>query len=434
MVQSPAHTTTSTTPPGRGHRPAGRVAGIGPTIFATVTAEAVRTGAANLGQGFPDDDGPAEMLRIAADAILGGDNQYGPGPGVAQLREAVARDRRNRWGQQVTADDVLVTVGATEAIAASVLGLVDEGQSVVTLEPTYDAYTAAVGLAGATVRPVRLRLSTTGTTGTGSSGVRRWSLDREAFAAAVAGPGTAAVLLNTPHNPTGTVLGRGDLEFIADCVRGTDIVVISDEVYERLAFDGEHIPFATLDGMADRTVTISSAAKSFNVTGWKTGWAIAVPELLGPVTAAKQFLTYVGVTPLQPAVAWALDNADAWSRDWARTLRSRRGRLTTALRDAGMEVLGSDGTYYVITDISPLGLTGADGNPMSAEEFCRRLPAAVGVAGIPVSAFVNDRAAADPSDPVHTLVRWTFCKNDETLDLAAVRLRSGVKVHLAGGE
>lgn len=415
-------------------RPAHRVAGIGPTIFATVTAEAVRTDAANLGQGFPDEDGPAEMLRIAADQITGGNNQYGPGPGVAELREAVAADRRTRWGQQVTADNVLVTVGATEAIAASVLGLVDAGRQVATLEPTYDAYTAAVGLAEATVRPVRLQLAPD------ADGVRRWSLDRDAFAAAVAEPATAAVLLNTPHNPTGTVLSRGDLEFIAGCVRDVcasgerDLVVISDEVYERLVFDGEHVPFATLDGMADRTVTISSAAKSFNVTGWKTGWAIAVPELLAPVTAAKQFLSYVGVTPLQPAVAWALDNADDWSDAWRETLRGRRDMLASALASTGLEVLGTDGTYYVITDIAPLGLTGADGAPMSGEEFCRRLPAAVGVAAIPVTAFVTADAAADADDPVHTLVRWTFCKNDATLERAVQRLHAGVKDRLTGGE
>lgn len=411
------------------HHPAHRVAGIGPTIFATVTAEAVRTQAANLGQGFPDDDGPAEMLRIAADQITGGNNQYGPGPGEPALREAVARDRRDRWGQQVTADNVLITVGATEAIAASVLGLVDEGRQVVTLEPTYDAYTACIGLAGASVRPVRLQL------GPDSTGVRRWSLDREAFATSVAEDATAAVLLNTPHNPTGTVLSRADLEFIADCVRGTGTVVISDEVYERLVFSGsggEHVPFATLPGMADQTVTISSASKNFNVTGWKTGWAIAAPDLLGPVTAAKQFLTYVGVTPLQPAVAWALDNADDWSDTWRETLRQRKHTLVGALEDAGMEVLGSDGTYYVITDIAPLGLTGVDGQPLSGEEFCRRLPGAVGVAGIPVTAFVTADAAADPTDPVHTLVRWTFCKNDTTLATAAGRLKDGVRERLSG--
>lgn len=420
------------------HQPAARVAGTGPTIFATVTAEAVRTRAANLGQGFPDEDGPSEMLRIAAEQITGGNNQYGPGPGLPVLREAVARDRRERFGQQATADDVLITVGATEAIAASVLGLVDPGDQVVVLEPTYDAYTAAVRLAGATVRPVRLLLGYDAHDGENrhggenGSGARRWSLDRNAFAAAVADESTTAVLLNTPHNPTGTVLSRADLEFIASCVRGTDIIVISDEVYERLVFTGVHIPLATLPGMAERTVTISSAAKSFNVTGWKTGWTIAPAELLGPVTAAKQFLSYVGVTPLQPAVAWALDNAGSWSDSWTTTLRKRRELLVTTLQDAGLEVLDSDGTYFLTTDIAPLGLTGSTGQPMSGEEFCRRLPSTVGVAGIPVTAFVTPEAATDPEDPVHTLVRWTFCKDDATLALAVERLAAGFGA-LTGG-
>lgn len=384
--------------------PAARVAGVGPTVFATITAEAVRTGAANLGQGFPDEDGPAEMLRRAAAEITGGNNQYGPGRGLPELRRAVADDRTRRLGHDVDPDDVLVTVGATEGIAAAVLGLVDRGREVVVLEPTYDAYTAAVELAEAVTRPVPLRIEN-----------GRWTLDRDAFAAALA-DSPAAVILNSPHNPTGTVLDRGDLEFIADCVRdaadrGADTVVLSDEVYERLAFDRPHTAFATLPGMAECTVTLSSAAKSFNVTGWKTGWAIAPPALLDAVTAAKQFLSYVGVTPLQPAVAWALDNADDWSADWNRTLRRRRDVLTRVLQDAGMDVLPSDGTYFLISDIAPLGL-GID-----AEDFCRRLPAAVGVAAIPVSAFVED-----PST-VRTLVRWTFCKSDETLELAARRLR-----------
>ena len=416
-------------------RPATRVAGIGPTIFATITAEAVRTGAANLGQGFPDEDGPAEMLERAAAEITGGNNQYGPGPGLPVLRQAVAADRARRLNHHVTADEVIVTVGATEGIAASILGLVDPGREVVVLEPTYDAYTAAINLAGATARPVRLLLEPD------AEGVRRWLLDRESFAAAVQ-DSPAAVLLNTPHNPTGTVLGREDLEFIADCVRGTEVVVITDEVYERLAFDRPHIPFATLDGMAAQTVTLSSAAKSFNVTGWKTGWAVGPSHLLGPVTAAKQFLSYVGVTPLQPAVAWALEHADDWSREWTDTLAGRRDVLTKALQDAGMEVLGSDGTYFLITDIAPLGLTGSDSaagadgageQPMTGAEFCRRLPAVAGVAAIPVSAFVTPDAAADPNDPTQTLVRWTFCKNDSTLKTAIQRLQGDLRAAFHGG-
>ncbi|WP_420098476.1 aminotransferase class I/II-fold pyridoxal phosphate-dependent enzyme [Corynebacterium sp.] len=391
--------------------PAARVAGVGPTVFATITAEAVRTGAANLGQGFPDEDGPAEMLRLAAAEITGGNNQYGPGRGLPSLRRAVADDRARRLGHHVAPDDVLVTVGATEGIAAAVLGLVDRGREVVVLEPTYDAYSAAIRLAEAVARPVRLLLDDD-----------RWHLDRARFAAAVA-DGPAAVILNSPHNPTGTVLGRDDLEFIADTVRGTGVVVISDEVYERLAFDRPHIAFATLPGMADRTVTLSSAAKSFNVTGWKTGWAIAPPPLLDAVTAAKQFLSYVGVTPLQPAVAWALGHADDWSERWGRLLRDRRDRLAAVLRATGQDVLHSDGTYFLVSDIAPLGLG------ISAEEFCRGLPEAVGVAAIPVSSFV-----ADVDEQVRTLVRWTFCKADETLDQAEERLRTAdwTRLHKAG--
>lgn len=384
--------------------PARRVAGVGPTIFATVTAEAVRTGAANLGQGFPDEDGPAEMLEHAAAEITGGNNQYGPGRGLPELRRAVAQDRGRRLGHHVDQDDVLITVGATEAIAASVLGLVERGSTVIVLEPTYDAYSAAIDLAEAVARPVRLQLTD------GADGARRWHLDRAGFAAAVA-DGASALILNSPHNPTGTVLSRSDLEFIADTVRDTDMLVISDEVYERLAFDRPHTAFATLPGMAPRTVTVSSAAKSFNVTGWKTGWAIAPPDLLDAVTAAKQFLSYVGVTPLQPAVAWALDNAGDWSREWEDTLRARRDRLADVLRSTGQDVLDSNGTYFLISDIAPLGLG------LSAEEFCRALPAAVGVAAIPVSTFVEQS-----DEQVATLVRWTFCKSDATLDTAASRL------------
>ncbi|WP_291480539.1 aminotransferase class I/II-fold pyridoxal phosphate-dependent enzyme [Corynebacterium sp.] len=392
-------------------RPASRVAGVGPTVFATITAEAVRTGAANLGQGFPDEDGPAEMLRRAAAEITGGNNQYGPGRGMPELRRAVAEDRRRRLGHQVDPEDVLVTVGATEGIAAAVLGLVDRGREVVVLEPTYDAYSAAIDLAEAVARPVRLLLDG-----------GRWHLDRDRFAAAVA-DGPAAVILNSPHNPTGTVLGRDDLEFIADTLHGTGVVVISDEVYERLAFDRPHTAVATLPGMASRTVTLSSAAKSFNVTGWKTGWAIAPPALLDAVTAAKQFLSYVGVTPLQPAVAWALDNADDWSAGWSRTLRARRDRLADVLRATGQDVLHSDGTYFLVSDIAPMGLG------LDAADFCRALPAAVGVAAIPVSSFV----AGDDAQ-TSTLVRWTFCKDDTTLALAEERLRSAdwTRLHKTG--
>lgn len=427
-----SHLDDSTSPDQLPGSPAARVAGVGPTIFATITAEAVRTGAANLGQGFPDEDGPTEMLKRAAAEITQGNNQYGPGRGLPELRQAVADDRARRLDHHFSAEDVLITVGATEGIAASVLGLVDRGREVVVLEPTYDAYSAAIDLAEARPRPVRLWLDRDTEGPDGTLDGARWRLDREAFATAIQ-DGPAAVLLNSPHNPTGTVLSRDDLEFIAACVLGTDVVVISDEVYERLAFDTPHTAIATLEGMADRTVTLSSAAKSFNVTGWKTGWAIGPAHLLDAVTAAKQFLSYVGVTPLQPAVAWALGHSDSWSEQWSATLQRRRDQLVEVLHGTGQDVLRSDGTYFLISDIAPLGLTSQDGTPMSGAEFCSRLPDAVGVAAIPVSAFVTDQAATDPDDPVHTLVRWTFCKNDSTLDTATQRLKGDLRAAFDGG-
>ncbi|MBC2681183.1 aminotransferase class I/II-fold pyridoxal phosphate-dependent enzyme [Corynebacterium anserum] len=389
--------------------PARRVAGTDETIFSTITALSVQHDAANLGQGFPDEDGPEEMLRLAAEHITGSptvvpNNQYAPGRGQMDLRKAIAADRASRYNQHIDPDsEILVTVGATEALAASVLGLVERGSEVVTLEPTYDAYPAIVKLAEAQLRPVRLlRNEELG-----------WALDRAAFAEAVTND-TSAIILNSPHNPTGIVLGRDDLEFIASVVRGSRAIVITDEVYERLIFNGEHIPFGTLDGMAERTVTISSAAKTFNVTGWKTGWVCAQPDLLHPIIAAKQFLSYVGATPFQSPVAWALTNADDWSHSWRATLAQRKKDLSTALEELGFRVIPSQGTYFLITDIAPLN-TGE-----SADEFCMRLPETVGVSAIPVTAFVTS-----PHSPeVRTLVRWAFCKNPETMARAIERLRS----------
>lgn len=402
-------------------RPAHRVAGTGETIFATVTALSVQFDAANLGQGFPDEDGPAEMLAKAAEQITGGDgvpanNQYAPGRGQLDLREAIAEDRAQRYGQKFDpATEILVTVGATEALAASVLGLVERGSEVVTLEPTYDAYPAITDLAEATLKPVRLRRDKE----------QGWTLDREAFREAVT-PATSAIILNSPHNPTGAVLGRADMEFIAEVVAESDAIVITDEVYERLVFDGKHLPFGTLSGMRERTVTISSAAKTFNVTGWKTGWVCAPAHLLTPIIAAKQFLSYVGATPFQTPVAWALGHCDDWSEQWRETLAQRKEMLSSALTDLGFDVLPAQGTYFLITDIAPLVQadratdTGSAALGENASEFCQRLPETVGVSAIPVTAFV-----IDPDDPeISTLVRWTFCKEPATLQRAVERLRA----------
>lgn len=386
--------------------PTRRVANTKETIFATITGLAAQHNAANLGQGFPDEDGPEQMLRIAAENITGSattapNNQYAPGRGVPELREAVARDRARRYGQHFDPQtEVLITVGATEGLAAAVLGVVERGRGVVVLDPAFDAYPAIAELAEAKLTRVSLRREGKG-----------WALDRERFREAVT-ENTAAILLNSPHNPTGVVLGREDLEFIADTVRGTDTLVITDEVYERLVFDGEHVPFGCLDGMRERTVTISSASKNFNVTGWKTGWVCAPEPLLRPILAAKQFLTFTGATPLQPAVAWALYNADEWSARWRETLAARRDKLSRALTEVGFDVLDSAGTYFLVTDVASV----APGK--NADEFCMELPRTAGVAAIPMTAFVGD-----PEDPaMATLVRWTFCKNDATLQQAIDRL------------
>ncbi|WP_184665600.1 pyridoxal phosphate-dependent aminotransferase [Saccharothrix violaceirubra] len=370
------------------------------TIFAEMTALATRHGAVNLGQGFPDTDGPVSMLDAAKTAIDSGVNQYPPGPGVPELRQAIA-EHRSRYGTEYDPDtEVLVTVGATEAIAASLLGLVEPGDEVVLIEPYYDSYAASVALAGATRRTVGLVEDASG----------RLGLDVAALTAAI-GPRTRALLVNTPHNPTGTVFTRSELDAIARLAVEHDLVVITDEVYEHLVFDdASHVPLAALPGMRERTVTISSAGKTFNVTGWKIGWACAPAELLGAVRAAKQFLTFVGGAPFQPAVAHALRTELEWVEKLRISLQDKRSRLADGLRAAGFEVRSSEGTYFITADVRPLGFTdGAD--------FCRALPERAGVAAVPVQVFTDH-----PEQWKH-LVRFAFCKRDEVLDEAIRRLR-----------
>ncbi|MGW4477161.1 pyridoxal phosphate-dependent aminotransferase [Rhodococcus triatomae] len=370
------------------------------TIFAEMTALAVRTGAINLGQGFPDTDGPAAMLERARDAIAGGLNQYPPGPGMPELRAAIAADREARYGQKFDPDrEVLVTVGATEAISATLLGLVEPGQEVVLVEPYYDSYAAAVALAGGVRRTVPLVADGAG-----------FALDLDALRAAVS-PRTRMLVVNTPHNPTGTVLSDAELAAIADIAVRNDVLVLSDEVYEHLLFDGRtHTPIATLPGMAERTVTISSAAKTFAVTGWKTGWACGPAELIDGVRAAKQFMSFVAGGPFQPAVAYALTNEIPWVTAQREALQRKRDVLGGALSEAGFDVRDSAGTYFVCADISPLTTS------TNALEFCRALPERVGVAAVPVSVF------ADHKEPWNQLVRFAFCKRDEVLAEAAERL------------
>jgi len=368
------------------------------TIFAEMTALAQRTGAVNLGQGFPDTDGPPGMLATARKAIAEGVNQYPPGPGQPELRAAVAEHRR-RYGMEYDPDrEVLITVGATEAIAATLLALVGPGDEVIVIEPYYDSYAAAVALAGASRRVVGLRESPDG----------RFALDIPALRAAVT-PTTRAILINSPHNPTGTVFDRAELTAIADLCVAHDLIAITDEVYEHLVYDGEHIPLATLPGMAERTVTISSAGKTFNCTGWKIGWACGPAELIAAVRATKQFITFVGGAPFQPAVAYALRSEMAWVDELRDSLRAKRDRLSAGLAAAGFAVRPAAGTYFVCADVRPLGFS--DGS-----ELCFALPERIGVAAVPVQVFT------DHPDEWRHVVRFAFCKKDPVLDEAIHRL------------
>jgi N-succinyldiaminopimelate aminotransferase len=369
------------------------------TIFAEMTALAVQHDAVNLGQGFPDTDGPSSMLAAAQSAIASGVNQYPPGPGMPVLRRAVAA-HRSRYGLSYDPDtEVLVTVGATEAIAASLLALVEAGDEVILIEPYYDSYAASVAMAGATRVTVGLREDESG----------RLALDVDALRAAVT-PRTRAILVNSPHNPTGTVFRLEELQAIASLCVEHDLLAITDEVYEHLVFDGlVHIPLASLPGMAPRTLSISGAGKTFNCTGWKIGWVCGPAELVSAVRAAKQFMTFVGGAPFQPAVAHALTAELDWVTSLRDSLASKRARLAEGLRAAGFEVRSSEGTYFICADVRPLGHT--DGLAL-----CRELPARIGVAAVPVQVF-TDR----PADWQH-LIRFAFCKQDAVIDEAVERL------------
>jgi N-succinyldiaminopimelate aminotransferase len=373
------------------------------TVFAEMSALAARVGAVNLGQGFPDEDGPPALLRAAQDAIAAGTNQYPPGIGIAPLRQAVAAQRLRHFGIEYDPDtEVLVTVGATEAIAGAVLGLVEPGSEVLLIEPFYDSYSPVVAMAGA--RRVTVPMVPDG---------RGFAWDGDALRRAVT-PRTRALIVNSPHNPTGAVLSESELAAIAEVAVEADLLVITDEVYEHLVFDGRrHLPLAGFDGMAERTVTISSAAKMFNCTGWKIGWACGPAELIAGLRAAKQYLSYVGGAPFQPAVALALDTEDAWVAGLRATLQARRDRLASGLKQIGFAVHDSFGTYFLCADPRPLGYE-------DSTQFCAALPEEVGVAAIPMSAFCDPAAAR--ADVWNHLVRFTFCKRDDTLDEAIRRL------------
>jgi N-succinyldiaminopimelate aminotransferase len=380
------------------HPLATRLQGLGTTIFAEMSALALRTGSINLGQGFPDVDGPESVLEAAVQALRGGRNQYAPGIGVPELRTAIAEHQQRFYGLAVDPDtEVVVTTGATEAIAAALLGLVDPGDEVIALEPYYDSYAACIAMAGGVRVPVTLR----------PPGFR---LDTDALRAAVTAR-TKVILVNSPHNPTGMVLRDDELRCIADVACEHDLVVITDEVYEHLTYDDvRHVPLASLDGMRERTLTISSGGKTFSFTGWKVGWASGPADLVRATLTAKQFLTFTSAAPLQPAIAAALALGDDYYDDFRLTLQGKRDRLSDGLRALGFDVFVPAGTYFVTTDIRPLGFD--DG-----VDFCLRLPERCGVVAIPHEVFYDDKQAGKP------LVRWAFCKQDGVLDAALDRLQ-----------
>jgi N-succinyldiaminopimelate aminotransferase len=371
---------------------------LSPTIFAEMSALALSTGAINLGQGFPDQDGPPEVLEAARQAITDGINQYPPGMGMPVLREAIAEHQRRFYGIPVdAATHVLVTAGATEALAATLLALTDEGDEVVTLEPFYDAYGAIIALSRAKHVTVPLRAPD-------------FRPDHDDVRAAITDR-TRVILINSPHNPTGSVLDRATLELIVDLAHKHDAIIVTDEVYEHLTFGVEHVPVSSMPGAFERTVTISSGGKTFSTTGWKIGWIVAPAHLVNPIVAVKQFLTYVNGAPFQPAIAVGLGLPESYFATAASTLQSKRDILSAGLESAGFAVSRPQAGYFVIADAAPLGIT-------DAADFCRALPRLAGVVAVPVTAFVHpDRRAGFES-----LLRFAFCKKVEVLERAARQL------------
>ncbi|HET9103367.1 MAG TPA: aminotransferase class I/II-fold pyridoxal phosphate-dependent enzyme [Solirubrobacteraceae bacterium] len=372
-------------------RGAARLAGLGTTIFTEMTALAARTGAVNLGQGFPDEDGPGAVVAAAVAALRAGENQYAPLPGVPALRDAVRAHQRAYYGLEP--EDVLVTFGATEGIAAALLALCDPGDEVLMLDPSYDSYAACAAFAGAAARPITLRPPEFRVT--------------EAAVQAAIGPRARVLLLNSPHNPTGRVLGRSELELLAAVCIERDLVCVTDEVYEHLVYDGTHIPIATLPGMASRTLTVSSLGKSFSLTGWKVGWCSGPAELVSAARTVKQFLSFAGGTPLQHGAAAALNLGDAPLAALRDGLRARRDQLCAGLRAAGLEPIVPAGTYFVNAEVG-----------QDAVAFCAALPGRCGVVAIPTGAFYADPSTAPG------LVRFAFGKAEPVIAEASRRLAS----------
>jgi N-succinyldiaminopimelate aminotransferase len=373
-----------------------RLRGLGTTIFSEMTALAIQHDAVNLGQGFPDIEGPAAIRDAAIAAVRAGHNQYAPGPGVATLRHAIADHQQRRYGLTYDPDaEITVTAGATEAIAAAILALCEVGNEVVVFEPYYDSYVANIAMAGAVRRTVTLRPPD-------------FRFDPDELAATIT-PRTRLLVVNTPHNPTGKVFDRDELAHIAAVCVEHDLLALTDEVYEHLVFDGQHLPLATFDGMRDRTVTVSSAGKSFSFTGWKVGWACASPALTTALRTTKQFMSFTNGTPFQHAIAHGLSLGDDVFDDLTIRYRARRDQLCSGLRDLGFEVFDVSGTYFATADIRPLGMS--DGMA-----FCRLLPERVGVAAVPEVAFYDDKQVGAP------LVRFAFCKSAAMIDEGLARL------------
>lgn len=395
----------SSRPDARDHPLTEKLAGFGTTIFAEMSALAVETGAINLGQGFPDTDGPPEVLDAAIAAIRAGVNQYPPGPGLPELRQAIADHQGRFYDLDVDpASQVVVTAGATEALAGALLGMLDAGDEVIVFEPMYDSYQACIALAGARAVPVLLAPDDTG----------RYVYDPDELRGAVSAR-TKLVLLNTPHNPTGKVFTRAELDDIASLAIEHGLIVVTDEVYEHLVFDQRrHVPMATIPGMWERTLTISSGGKTFNTTGWKIGWMSGPESLVTAAKTAKQFLTYVNGAPFQPATAVGLALPDEYFADAAATLQRARDHLVAGLRRAGVQAHGQEATYFTTVDIRPVDPSG-DGMA-----FCRSLPARCGVVAIPNEVFY-----AHPEHGRH-LVRFACCKRLDVIDAAVDRLIVGL--------
>ena len=382
-----------------------RLRGFGASIFAEMTALAIETGAINLGQGFPDYNGPQEVLNIAQRNIEQGANQYPPGIGVPDLRQAISEHQKRFWNLSYDPDsEVLVTMGATEALAGAILGILNEGDEVIVFEPLFDTYAGCVALAGAVLSPVTLRPQDNGRYGFDPDELRR-SVNKR----------TRMILLNSPHNPTGMVFTRDELELVADVARENDLIVISDEVYEHLTFDNAvHIPIASLSDMRERTITISSGGKSFNTTGWKIGWACGPSELISATRMAKQLFTFAGGTPFQSAIAAGLRLPDSYFLQLAVDLQNKRNILLSALSDTGLSPISPEGTYFITADIS---------NRFPKTDsltFCRTLPHDCGVVAIPGGVLYDPRH----SDEGKHVVRFAFCKQEATLFEAAERLRA----------